>query len=268
MPYLLSYTRKPIDNIIYDARLAYGMHIAVSADGVRYRALNHNSGVLFGKATENPDGSLNPKALKKPYILKDGDSFKIIALRTAGDGESDPEIDNGIKAIFEDNEGKSGESAYTPVRYTTKDFLIYSEPEVIAPDEYLKATAGVRSTCVWSSLSETALKGCDGILLEANYDKDMLWNGEYPYYLKKRIDGAYGHLCNDDCASTIAELCMNGTRHFILGHLSKENNLPQVAERTVVRALEERNLVRDRDFTLRIANRYVPTEPLMLGDMS
>lgn len=111
------------------------------------------------------------------------------------------------------------------------------------------------------------LKGCDGILLEANYDKDMLWNGEYPYYLKKRIDGAYGHLCNDDCASTIAELCMNGTRHFILGHLSKENNLPQVAERTVVRALEERNLVRDRDFTLRIANRYVPTEPLMLGDM-
>lgn len=111
------------------------------------------------------------------------------------------------------------------------------------------------------------LKGCDGILLEANYDKDMLWNGEYPYYLKKRIDGNYGHLCNDDCASTVASLCKSGTKHFILGHLSKENNLPQVAERTVIRALEAEDLVRDRDFTLRIANRYVPTEPLVLGDI-
>ena len=66
MPYLLSYTRKPIDNILYDARLACSMHIAVSTDGTRYKALNHNSGILFGKATENADGSLNPKALRKP----------------------------------------------------------------------------------------------------------------------------------------------------------------------------------------------------------
>lgn len=111
------------------------------------------------------------------------------------------------------------------------------------------------------------LLGCEGILLEANYDKDMLWNGEYPYYLKKRIDGNYGHLCNDDCASTVAALCRAGTRHFILGHLSKENNLPQVAERTVIRALQDEDLVRDRDFTLRVANRYVPTEPLVIGDI-
>ena len=163
MPYLLSYTRQPIDNIIYDARLAYSMHLAVSPDGVRYRALNHNSGILFGKATENPDGSLNPKALRKPYIFKNEDYYEVIALRTAGDGESDPEIENGITAIFEDNDNKNGESAYTPVRYTTKDFLIYSEPEVISPDEYLSITVKIRSSCVWSALSETALKGCDGI---------------------------------------------------------------------------------------------------------
>ena len=163
MPYLLSYTRKPIDNILYDARLACSMHIAVSTDGTRYKALNHNSGILFGKATENADGSLNPKALRKPYILEADGHYEIIALRTAGDGEADPEIDNGIKAIFEDNEEKSGESAYTPVKYTTKDFLIYSEPEVIAPDEYLKAVTKIRSQSVWSSLSETAIKGCDGI---------------------------------------------------------------------------------------------------------
>ncbi|MBO4474954.1 MAG: MBL fold metallo-hydrolase [Clostridiales bacterium] len=109
-----------------------------------------------------------------------------------------------------------------------------------------------------------SIKGSDGILLEANYDRDMLWNGEYPYILKRRIDGQYGHLCNDDCARAIAQLCKCGTRHFILGHLSKENNLPQVAERTVLRALSEEKLVRDKDFTLRIANRYTPTAPLLL----
>jgi len=108
------------------------------------------------------------------------------------------------------------------------------------------------------------LLGCDGILLEANYDKDMLWNGPYPYYLKQRIAGAGGHLCNDDCASAAASLCKNGTKHFILGHLSQENNLPQVAERTVMRALEDENLSRNTDFTLSVANRYVPTLPMIL----
>lgn len=107
-----------------------------------------------------------------------------------------------------------------------------------------------------------SLRGCETILLEANYDKDMLWNGEYPYYLKKRIDGENGHLCNDDCAKTMVALCKAGTKHFILGHLSKENNLPQVAERTVLRAMEEEDLFRDRDFTLQVANRYIPTLPL------
>ncbi len=109
-----------------------------------------------------------------------------------------------------------------------------------------------------------SLKGCEMILLEANYDKDMLWNGEYPYHLKKRIDGNYGHLCNDDCARTVVELYKFGTRHFILGHLSKENNLPQVAERTVLRAMEAEQLLRDRDYVLQIANRYVPTIPISL----
>lgn len=109
-----------------------------------------------------------------------------------------------------------------------------------------------------------SLRGCEIILLEANYDKDMLWNGEYPYYLKKRIDGENGHLCNDDCAHTIVELYKTGTRHFILGHLSKENNLPQVAERTVLRALEAERLTRNRDYTLQIANRYLPTLPVCM----
>ena len=161
--YLLSYTRRPIDNIHYDPRLAYSMHLAVSTDMKRFRALNHNSGVLFGKATENPDGSLNPKALKKPYILKKGKGYEIIVLRTGGDGESDPEIDDNIKAILEDGDNEKTESAYTPLRYYTDDFLIYSDPEIISPEEYVEKMSKVSLSCVWTALSDVRLQGCEEI---------------------------------------------------------------------------------------------------------
>lgn len=92
MAYILNYTREPINSALYDPRLAYSMHLAVSEDGKEYRALNHNSGVLFVKATENQDGSLNPKSLKNPWLfaLPDG-RFGVAAVRIEGDGGEDEE---------------------------------------------------------------------------------------------------------------------------------------------------------------------------------
>ena len=92
MAYLLNYTRAPVNEVLYDPKLAYSMHLALSEDGSKYRALNHNSGVLFAKATENADGSLNPKSMKNPWLfrLPDG-SFGVAAVRTGGDGEDDTE---------------------------------------------------------------------------------------------------------------------------------------------------------------------------------
>lgn len=68
--YVLCYTRIPQENLIYSEKLAYSMHIAYSEDKVNFHELNHNSGVLFAKATENDNGTLNEKSLKNPYILK------------------------------------------------------------------------------------------------------------------------------------------------------------------------------------------------------
>lgn len=92
MAYIMSYTREPIGPAVYDCRLAYSMHLAVSEDGKDYRPLNHNSGVLFVKATENQDGSLNPKSLKNPWLfaLPDG-RFGVAAVRIEGDGGDDEE---------------------------------------------------------------------------------------------------------------------------------------------------------------------------------
>lgn len=74
-----------------------------------------------------------------------------------------------------------------------------------------------------------ALRGCDMVLLESNYDEQMLRNGPYAYPLKQRIISNVGHLSNSDCASLLGELIAGGTRHFVLGHLSRENNQPQLA---------------------------------------
>ncbi len=77
------------------------------------------------------------------------------------------------------------------------------------------------------------LKGCDIVIIESNHDIDMLKNGPYPKKLQHRILSKYGHLSNADCADTIDRLYGSGTKHFLLAHLSKINNTPEIALRTV-----------------------------------
>ncbi len=88
---ILCYTRKPIDEFYYDPKLAYSMHLALGEEG-GFHALNHNSGVLFAKATENEDGSLNAKSIRHPYlfVMKDG-TYGVVAVRVDGDGGEDTE---------------------------------------------------------------------------------------------------------------------------------------------------------------------------------
>lgn len=75
--------------------------------------------------------------------------------------------------------------------------------------------------------------GSNKVLVESNHDENLLKKGKYPYPLKKRILSQSGHLSNSDCASLCRELYLNGTRKFILGHLSEENNYPELAYNTV-----------------------------------
>ncbi|MEC0125215.1 family 43 glycosylhydrolase [Paenibacillus pabuli] len=95
--YILSYTRSPQEKKIYAPRLAYSMHLAYSEDGSNYRALNHNSGVLFAKATENENGTLNAKSLQNPYVfmLQDG-TYGVIAVRTEAEGQQDQESKGAV----------------------------------------------------------------------------------------------------------------------------------------------------------------------------
>ena len=73
------------------------------------------------------------------------------------------------------------------------------------------------------------LRGADCIVIESNHDEQMLMQGPYPVYLKRRILSDRGHLSNKACGEAIKFFEENGTRHFMLAHLSRENNTPEKA---------------------------------------
>ena len=91
------------------------------------------------------------------------------------------------------------------------------------------------------------LTGCESVVLESNHDEEMLMYGPYPYDLKLRIRGKRGHLSNRDCADFAAELAGQGTKNFLLAHLSEENNYPDLAHD------ETHSTLAGFDTTLRVA---------------
>ena len=105
------------------------------------------------------------------------------------------------------------------------------------------------------------VNGSDAVFIESNYDYDMLWNGTYPWPLKKRINGVNGHLSNIDCAKSIGDLLGNGTTRFVLSHLSKENNSPELALKTTTDFLSYIGAFEGKDFVLQVARRSGPSTP-------
>ncbi len=78
-----------------------------------------------------------------------------------------------------------------------------------------------------------SLSGLSGLMLEANHDVNMLQVGPYPYYLKRRILSDRGHLSNESCGKLLSRLLHDKLKAVILGHLSRENNLEELAYETV-----------------------------------
>ena len=106
---------------------------------------------------------------------------------------------------------------------------------------------------------------CDSVLIEANHDINMLQVGPYPYSLKMRILGNKGHLSNTSCADLIKEILHKDLKHLVLGHLSRENNFPQLAYRTVLDELEKTETWGTLDSRLMVASRDEPTELLKIN---
>lgn len=99
------------------------------------------------------------------------------------------------------------------------------------------------------------LDNSDLILLESNHDVEMLKVGPYPWPLKRRILGEKGHLSNEDAGKMAAWLARNKRVHVLLGHLSAENNFPELAYRTVASILQEKGINITKDIDLNVAYR-------------
>jgi len=101
-----------------------------------------------------------------------------------------------------------------------------------------------------------ALSGADAMLIEANHDVKMLEVGPYPYYLKQRILGKRGHLSNERGGQLVRELLNDHIKGIYLGHLSKENNYPDLAYEAVKAELLGNPYSNDcRDFNMMVAKR-------------
>lgn len=99
------------------------------------------------------------------------------------------------------------------------------------------------------------LFGSDMVVLESNHDVGMLENGPYPYILKRRILSDTGHLSNHACASELDGLVRSGATRFVLAHLSRENNTPDLAFQTALCSLKMSGMKQGKDFELYVAPR-------------
>ena len=150
--------------------------------------------------------------------------------------EMKPQISSNLNCIPEDDKTDLGGIAVSCFR--TPHDAAYSVGYRFEGDStvaYATDTGSISDELVHG------LEGAELALIEANHDVEMLRTGPYPYYLKRRIFSPTGHLSNIDSGKLALHLAKSGTRHIILGHLSRENNTPELAYKTVYDAITTEN---------------------------
>lgn len=136
----------------------------------------------------------------------------------------------------------------------------FSIPHDAADPVGFRVYAGAHSAATatdmgyFSQRAFDALAGVDLLVLESNHDIDMLHaNERYSKALKARILGRHGHMSNVACAEALWMLYQSGVRHVVLGHLSHENNTPELAMRTVCEAMTAHGLTVGSDICVDMA---------------
>ena len=119
-----------------------------------------------------------------------------------------------------------------------------------------KALAIVTDTGKITPAMQQQLCGCCLIMLESNYDPDLLENGDYPAPLKRRILSPKGHLSNNDCAAMLALLALEGKmKTAVLAHLSDNNNTPLTAKMAVMNTFAQYGI---EDICLEVGGPFCP----------
>lgn len=184
-----------------------------------------------------------------------------------------------IQAIKDSNKlGKIDEDLFHPITagegFTVKDLEIKTIPtshDAADPCAY-RITYGQKKVAVMTDLGNynqlivDELQGLDALLLEANHDVRMLQTGPYPYYLKKRILSDCGHLSNERSGQLLCQLLHDNFKAVILGHLSKENNMEELAYEAVrMEITMGDNPYKAGDFPIYVAKRDVVSQGIQVN---
>lgn len=158
-----------------------------------------------------------------------------------------------------------------PFSLGTMDIQPFSIPHDAADPVGYVIRAGKEQMAVATDMGHVteevlqALKGVQHVVLESNHDLEMLKFGPYPWSLKKRIMSPVGHLSNDDCGACVVQLAQSCTPCIYLAHLSKDNNVPELAYLTVKNTVEESGLRLDYDVRLELTYRNRATQLFKVG---
>jgi len=102
------------------------------------------------------------------------------------------------------------------------------------------------------------------LVLESNYDEQMLENGKYPHFLKARIQSDHGHLGNHQTSAFLADIISDKLSNICLAHLSKNNNTPELVLQTIQQTFLERGIILNNQQQISILNRNIPSEVIRL----
>lgn len=108
------------------------------------------------------------------------------------------------------------------------------------------------------------LKAANLLVLESNYDEQMLMNGKYPHFLKARIRSDHGHLGNHQTSEFLADNIHEDLRHICLAHLSTKNNTPELALQTLQKIFSDRGISLNGQLNISILKRNLPSEFITL----
>lgn len=118
------------------------------------------------------------------------------------------------------------------------------------------SVASVTDTGVATAELVSFLSDCQTVVLESNHDLQMLQNGSYPAYLKRRIASDFGHLSNAQAVDVLRRLVGTGVKQVVLAHLSEQNNTKQIALKAATEMYSRQNVAVGKDVKIYVADQY------------
>lgn len=110
------------------------------------------------------------------------------------------------------------------------------------------------------------IKAANVLVIESNYDEQMLEDGRYPHFLKARIQSDHGHLGNHQTSSFLADIMSDNLSNICLAHLSKNNNTPEKVLHTLHQTFSKRGIILNGHQQISVLNRNIPTEMIQLTE--